>query len=658
MEKEVEANIGYSSAEVEIGQIIAKDRTLAGSKSSLLGWYFLKLPGLGLALLPALLMLNYIRELVFDIPVQDEWQFLPEISKLYTGGLTFNDLYAPYQEHRIPLARLLILALAKLTHWNVTFEYYLVFAIQPLILLVLWQLLRQTVAAPLRLGLLAVSSLFIFSAVQMQTAYAGLQIVWFMLILGVALAVRCSTWGKVNWLSLGGSAFGAMVATYSITSGLLVWGVVLAGFLVQKQTRRRPVLLFWLSATLLCYGVYLYNYQPSRPEVAHIQLGQASDRFLTFFLAYLGLPLGIWGVPGPAAVYGAGGLLLLAASSWWLWRRAVRQGEGAKAWASLLPWLLLALFVALNAALTALGRAAIPYELALHYRYTTVGLLFWLSTIVIVTLASYELYQQLQAPRRLWLAGAVLLGLAVLGASYTVCYLQGYEAMRIQSNRDEVRRFYFYDYREGLRALPPQVYGNPQRFEGYAAQLEGLGTGPFRVPKEEYYRSLEQGWRERLSSTSYSVTAYPLEGLSLTQGKPGSSKVEDGIFKFERLAKTPVNILGQVNFLKQARREGWWPDARGQALDIQSQAAYSANIIWFKPGNKIEATAAYGLEDSAGWRHFRVFVPTDITAFRIDLVYRGEQPLADAVKLDLYNRKASSIFTVASLFYPRDGLLF
>jgi hypothetical protein len=59
--------------------------------------------------LPALLLLADIRAFAVNIPFMDDWQFVPLLEKAKNGNLTFRELWAPHDEHRLLLPRIIII---------------------------------------------------------------------------------------------------------------------------------------------------------------------------------------------------------------------------------------------------------------------------------------------------------------------------------------------------------------------------------------------------------------------------------------------------------------------------------------------------------------------------------------------------------------------
>ena len=60
-------------------------------------------------LLPVFLSVNFVVRVAVDVPFWDQWELVPQISRMYAGTLRFADLYLQHNEHRILVPRLVML---------------------------------------------------------------------------------------------------------------------------------------------------------------------------------------------------------------------------------------------------------------------------------------------------------------------------------------------------------------------------------------------------------------------------------------------------------------------------------------------------------------------------------------------------------------------
>src|SRR3982751_6704245 len=73
-------------------------------------------------LLPVVLIASFINQYGVNVPYGDDWALLPLFEKWSSEGPTFAPLWAQHSEHRIVIPKLIYLAFAYCTHWNLRAE--------------------------------------------------------------------------------------------------------------------------------------------------------------------------------------------------------------------------------------------------------------------------------------------------------------------------------------------------------------------------------------------------------------------------------------------------------------------------------------------------------------------------------------------------------
>src|SRR6266516_2863532 len=124
-----------------------------------------KLPLLaaGLALIPAAAAFLYVGVYGVNAPVEDQWETVRLLLADSAGRLSFTDLVAQHNEHRILFPRLVMLALAKTTRYDTVAEMWVTECALLLALAVLVLALRRTFARGPLLILLPVVAFLVFS---------------------------------------------------------------------------------------------------------------------------------------------------------------------------------------------------------------------------------------------------------------------------------------------------------------------------------------------------------------------------------------------------------------------------------------------------------------------------------------------------------------
>ncbi len=314
-----------------------------------------------------------------DYPYLDQWEFVPFLEKYDQGTLGWGDFWAQHNEHRIVLPRLIMLACAVLTQWDVRAELAVNVVLGASIFLT-WLALSPITCRkqPLWAGLL---SLLAFSLSQWQNWFLGWQLQVFLSVWCVCMSLWLLSRGLESPWGWMGASLAALVATFSFANGMLVW--LCGGVLVLLMwsgtapgTRvPRAGLFCWAVLGTAAMGAYLWGY--ARPEY-HPASGawfRHPLEWLRYVLVYLGQPVCNWSEPGAA-------LAGLAALAGWVilpWRVAGRApaGEWAPGWC-------LGLYAVLSAALTGAARLEMGGSLqAMSSRYATLANLLWFALLLL-----------------------------------------------------------------------------------------------------------------------------------------------------------------------------------------------------------------------------------------------------------------------------------
>lgn len=346
-----------------------------------------------LVLIPPFSIAYFVLYYGLTVPFWDQWELVPLLYKMHSGELSFSDIWAQHNEHRIFFPRSIMLTLAYLTDWNIIYELYTNLVIAALTLFFLFILLRQTFSnhnCAAAKGLFIISSFLIFSPIQWENWSWGWQVQIFLCVLGAVAAV----WSINRWPGqlkgvLGGIG-AAVLASYSFNNGLLTWIVIGILLLMQGDRKWRHIVL-WTAALAVTIAFYYYGYtKPAQHPSPLFFLNHPYD-FIRYVLAYLGAPLGF----GKKDISISIGLLFMIV----LCTTAIRICRSHKEeFNRLLPWLAIASYAILSAVVTGIGRVGFGVGQALSSRYTTISTLFIISVLVIVVIWAnnyIRIYKQL-----------------------------------------------------------------------------------------------------------------------------------------------------------------------------------------------------------------------------------------------------------------------
>jgi hypothetical protein len=344
-----------------------------------------------LPLLPLAWVIFVVARYAVPVPFMDQWEFVPFLGKYYGGELTLADVWAQHNEHRIFFPRLIMLGLARLTHWNIAWEFAvsIILAIG-IFAVVAWQI-RRTAS---ELGTdrlkwaIPVASLVIFSVCQFENWLWGWQLQMLLEMLAVWGAVVLLSRPSFRWSAFAAAAALGIVASYSFANGVLVWPLGTALLLAVKAGRkdRAAALASWLLLGALTLWWYFQDYQkpPQHPSL-RIFFQHPRDS-ACYILTYLGNVCAQYGnggiVPDDvyAIIFGLAGPAILAWAIWTILRHRIADAR------TLFPYLAMAAYPCGCALLTAVGRSGFGSHQAMISRYCTMTAPLWIALSVLLLL--------------------------------------------------------------------------------------------------------------------------------------------------------------------------------------------------------------------------------------------------------------------------------
>jgi hypothetical protein len=376
-----------------------------------------------LILVPAALLAAGIQRWSVNIPAWDDWELVPLLTKHHDGQLRFADFWVQHNEHRLVVPKAVMLVLAQSSKWDLRYELVASFATAALICLFLLWAVRRTFAErsmPAFIIVGVAAGWIVFSASQWENWLWGWQLQWFINVLGVVLT---------GWALAGRGALphpgrrvviamgGALLGTFSLASGMLIWVAALPTFLVRRELRRYVIV--WCGAGAITAALYFNGYVKPR---GHPPLSAFFDQpwqSVRYVLTYIGLPA------GPTAGWAliAGAALLLAIAGGVVY--GARRRDDVISTAAV-PWVSMALYGLLTSGVTALGRigfVGVPPA----PRYTTIAMLVLLAALVVVALVLVELPRKRPGATIVRVAAGPLAGLLALG--FCLNYLHGLNHM-------------------------------------------------------------------------------------------------------------------------------------------------------------------------------------------------------------------------------------
>jgi len=333
-----------------------------------------------LAIVPVILLLNLLLQNTVNVPYADQWAVTNTVIKSATGTIGWQDLYAQHNESRKVFPRLIFIALAHLTHYNVNYEILVSFVMTCLISIVLFLLGVKTIYGMTRthLFLLFITNLLLFTPAQYEAWMIGLSNVVFISIFCLTTSILVAFTQLSMRLKYAIGIGLALISTFSFANGLLLWVITLPVLIVANSTtslvitiyRDRWLILVWLGAFCLTLFAYFYSYQKPAFHPSLTQALSEPGAVISYFFAFLGNPFA-WGtkLDNPSFAVWIGAVLcgLFSLQIFYLlknWQHQLLQKQA-------IGWVMLGVYAILSAAITTVGRVGFGVEQSLSPRYVT-----------------------------------------------------------------------------------------------------------------------------------------------------------------------------------------------------------------------------------------------------------------------------------------------
>jgi hypothetical protein len=337
------------------------------------------------AVVPVMYLVFLVLRYAIPVPMLDDWEMVPLVTKAHEGRLTFADLFAQQQEARTFFPKLFFILCALGKYWDGRIEMMLSLLICCLTSLGLYLLLGKAgLSTGAKMAVFLLMVLLIFSPAQHE--------LW-LLASGFPSFVPalCMVWGVYvtqTRLSLTAKfclcVALALFSSFTLSHGLLAWGLT---FPVLFATRPPPDwkrwLGFWFVACAGCAAIYFWDFQ-GRPDLPGFAPRKSLVEYAQYVTAFLGSGLARAGNEDPLATSTVVGLALLlgylAAAG-----RSIFRWRDREYCARVVPWLALGAYSIASGCLAALGRIEWGIPQALESRYVPFSLYL---TVALTALAA------------------------------------------------------------------------------------------------------------------------------------------------------------------------------------------------------------------------------------------------------------------------------
>ncbi|MBF0497107.1 MAG: hypothetical protein HQK58_11130 [Deltaproteobacteria bacterium] len=348
-----------------------------------------------------------------NVPQWDQWDTAVILAKKAAGDLSWRDLWALHNEHRLLFPRLLMLLLGHLSGWNIAWELTLNIGLALATLIIIMYLLTITKQFVKRLDillLLPIMSFLIFSFTQAENWLWGWQIAMFLNVAAACLGFVALAKATSSWVYYSLAIVSGVVASYSFATGLLYWpiGCLCLWFGKSSSPRERLVRVgLWIALSVLVAILYIHGYTKAQNQSAVGYGLHHPLEFILHALAFLGAPLANYRV-GFAVAFGTIGLVIFFYAGSQVWQRFHDRLE------LVAPYLCLGAYAVMAALLTTVGRVGLGLNQALVLRYITFSNLLWISDVILIFLVVATDSARTNSKDRSILPRLVIYGLGVI----------------------------------------------------------------------------------------------------------------------------------------------------------------------------------------------------------------------------------------------------
>ena len=368
------------------------------------------------AAVPVMYLVSIVLRYSVPIPLLDDWEMVPLITKAREGALTFAALFEQQQEARTFFPKLIFI-LCALKHWDSRIAMMLSILICCGTSIGLYLLMARTGLSRLaRAAAFLLMVFLIFSPVQHElwllasgfpSFVPALCVVWGIFI----TQTRLSTATKF-WLCLALAWF----SSFTLSHGLLAWGLTFPVlFLTRPPPNWKRWAGFWVLAGAMCVTIYFWDFQ-ARPDLPGFAPRRSLVDYGQYVTAFLGSGLARAGNENPLAMSTLVGVVLLLAYLAAAGRAAFRFRDREYA-VRVVPWIALGAYSLCSGCLAALGRIAWGVSQALESRYVPFSLYL---TVALIALATIFITEFSKTPRGARARPAILGGTVFLAGIYLV----------------------------------------------------------------------------------------------------------------------------------------------------------------------------------------------------------------------------------------------
>jgi hypothetical protein len=250
------------------------------------------------ALVPCLICLLFINSNAVSVLFLDEWEMAPLCTKIDAHNITFADLFAQHNEHRIFFPQLAYLGIVYLSNFNVIVPMWFSFALILLMAAIMLHYIatRNGVSDKRKYFFAALTSFLLFSLAQYENLLWGFQIgfvlVLFFSVLSCYFLYRmCGATRKATRnMYFVAALLSAVIDSFSSSQGLITWvtGLVIFFVVFRKKSFSSPYFIVWALTAAATWIAYFHNYLKPEHHPSLSYLFEHPGAFLHYFFSITG----------------------------------------------------------------------------------------------------------------------------------------------------------------------------------------------------------------------------------------------------------------------------------------------------------------------------------------------------------------------------------
>ena len=331
--------------------------------------------------LPVLLGFLYVYCYGVNVPYWDEWVMVSLLRHYHAHTLTFNDLFAQCNEHRMFFPKLVMVGILLASNFNVVVEMYATQLLFLGMLIALVCVLARKFKLKETFVYLPLFSFLIFSFGQNQNMLMGYQLCFVMVAFFSLLTfyfierVNCDseTSQKTAHFILAASC--ATIASFSSGMGLLTWIVSGAQLFINYGTKKIKLIVIWLLLALCEVAIYFTGYVKASAHPSLLTVLSSPVLFIKYCLVAIGSVL--VAAPGWSEWMGLFTILLLLVPVIYTLKGEIKLPR-------ISFWMALILFGLGTIMVIAIGRFGLGVGQARSSRYVTISTFIYIGLLGIL----------------------------------------------------------------------------------------------------------------------------------------------------------------------------------------------------------------------------------------------------------------------------------